>query len=209
MDRKRNTKVRGRQTLRQKTVIDHRLGIPQWEAQVIRSFHIRYRATALSTVSFDGAELAAMCGVVATAATTSVQLSTAVRVKKIEMWGPVATAGTAVETRIDWQTSSTTLNLFSPGSTVSDSSISFDRPAYVCAKPPVESSSSKWQSSASTVTVCTIACPPGTILDFHLNFVINDNEAPVAGPALSGAVLGTIYHPVVNTNFQVVALNSI
>ncbi len=207
MDRKRNTKVRGKQTLRQKTV--NKLAPPQWPGQQIRAMHVRYRCTSAFTGSFDGIELAAMCGVVATAATTSVVLSNAVRLKKVEIWGPVATAGTPVTAAIDWNTSSTTLNLFSPGSAVSDSSVSFDRPAFVTAKPPQESSSAKWQSALSDVTVVTIACPAGSILDFHLNFVINDNGAPVAGPTLSGATLGQIYHPIVNTNFTVVYLNSI
>jgi hypothetical protein len=83
-----------------------------------------------------------------------------------------------------------------PPKTVSDTSISFDRPAYVCLEPPKDNTSifSQWFDSSLTTTVVAWVLPAGTTIDFYFNFIIDDIGATSAGPTLIAATAGVIYH---------------
>jgi hypothetical protein len=79
---------------------------------------------------------------------------------------------------------------------VSDTSVSFDRPAYVCLEPPKDSSSvfSQWVDSSLSTGWLFWAAPAGTTVDIDYNFIIDDIGTTSVGPTLAGAVSGVIYH---------------
>jgi hypothetical protein len=174
---------------------------PPISSQSVRSWKLRYIATgAVSNVGFNTGDFSNIIGQTALTTTTSAYLASDFRLRKVSMWGLVATAGTPVTTAIDWNTTQTS-TLSSPGNARSDTSISFDHPAYVSAKPPRGSLSGMWQKviQAGATQLCSLSYPVGTTIDFELDFLINDNGAPILGPALVAATAGEIYHSIVHS----------
>jgi hypothetical protein len=80
--------------------------------------------------------------------------------------------------------------------TVQDSSVSYDRPAYCCLEPPKDNTSifSQWADSSLASQWIFLAAPPGSIMDLHFNFIVDDIGSPSAGPTIAGGTAGTIYH---------------
>jgi hypothetical protein len=83
-----------------------------------------------------------------------------------------------------------------PPLTKSDTSISFDLPAFLDMRPPRNSLNSKWHSSGLTDAICVVSCPAGTTLDIELDWVLCDgvDVPPVNGPVLIAATAGVVYH---------------
>jgi len=112
------------------------------------------------------------------------------------MWGPVATAGVMVTCTAKYVDDPASNTQSGPPKTVSDSSISFDRPAYVCLEPPKDNSSifSQWADSSLTTAWLNLTCPVATVIDFHFNWIMDDIGATTAGPVLVAGTPGAIYH---------------
>jgi len=179
---------------------------PPYVAQVIRTIRIRSNATAAVSAAFNYNDLSGLLGIIATAATTSVFWTTVFRLRKVIVWGPVTTAGVPVSVSLSWD--NTAQDFESPPVKFSDTSISFDWPAFVEQSPPRGSLSDKWHGSAQTDLCFNLQCPQGSSVEFVFDFVLNDDSSPLAGPAIAGAVLGQLYHKIVN-NLTPVGVNSI
>jgi hypothetical protein len=179
------------------------LAPPTYVAQENRSWMVRFSNNATSTLAgvFTMANLASMLGVIATGATTSVFLADQVRIRRICMWSPVATAGVPVSNSIKWVDDPASSITSGAPKTQNDSSLSFDRPAYVCLEPPKDASSifSQWVDSSLTTQWVTVVAPAGTIMDIYYNFIVDDVGATSAGPTLVAATAGIIYHKIVVT----------
>jgi hypothetical protein len=164
--------------------------------QALRSAKLRYLIGGTALIKqFQFQDIASQLGIIATAATTGVFLSSAIRLKEIEVWSPVTTMGVGVQAQLSWL--STAGDFESPPSTHQDSSVSFDRPAYLRHKPPSGSIASKWHLSNSTDLVVDLRAAAGSTIDFTVEFVISDSAtilAQVASPAIAGATAGVIYH---------------
>jgi len=167
-----------------------------YTAQSIRQITIRTVAQSAQTgFEIQNFQLANLLGIVASSATTSFNITAVFRLRKIRMWGPVATAGVPVTVALTWENSSQ--DFMTPPKTMSDTSISFDRPAHLNETPPTESLAAKWHGSASTNVAVFMNYPANCIIDFLFDWVLNDdssNYAPIAGPVLTGATAGTFYH---------------
>jgi len=171
---------------------------PTYVSQENRTWMVRCSTNATSTTSgviqMNG--LANMLGVIAITATTSVYLCDQFRLRRICAWAPVATAGTPVTVMLKYVDDPTGNTQSGAPRTVSDTSISFDRPAYACLEPPKDNTSifSQWFDSSLTTGVVACALPAGTIVDFYFNFIIDDIGVTSAGPTLIAATPGNIYH---------------
>jgi len=174
------------------------LAPPHYTLQENRSWVIRITNGATATVGTTAtiAQLAGMLGVIATSATTSQFICDQFRIKRICMWSPVATAGVPVTNELKWVDDPNAAITSGPPRTTSDSSVSFDRPAYVCLQPPRDNSSifSQWLDSSSTAAWIQWVAPAGSIVDIHFNFILDDIGNTSAGPVLVGATAGNIYH---------------
>jgi hypothetical protein len=159
-----------------------------------------------SLLTFNYSQLAGILGIVATSAIASVFTTLVFRLSKLRVWGPVVVAGTPVFTSVTWLETSNDFE--SPPITKSDSSISFDHPAFIDAKPPRGSLASKWHGSGQVDNLFTLTFPVGAIFDFDFEFVMNDLGAPLAGPVIAGGTLGQFYHKGTN-NLIAVAVNAI
>jgi hypothetical protein len=174
------------------------LAPPTYKAQENRAWVVRFSCGGTGTV---GAQvnintLAGALGIIATAATTSVFIADQFRLRRVCIWGPVATAGTPVNVMLKFVDDPTSNTQSGAPRTMQDSSVSFDRPAYVCLEPPKDNTSlfSQWADSSSTTGWIFLAAPPGSIMDLHFNFIIDDIGTTSAGPTVAGATAGTIYH---------------
>jgi len=141
---------------------------------------------------FNYNTLAGMLGIIATSSTVSTYLSTSFKLRRIRMWGPVATAGTPVT--VSLRATMTSADFVTPPKTWTDTSISYDHPAFVDWKPPRGSLAEKWHSSAQGDQIFTLTFPVGATIDFHFSYVLNDALGTINGPTLSGATVGLIYH---------------
>lgn len=174
------------------------LAPPTYSSQENRSWVVRFSCGGTGTVGGQVAmnALAGALGIIGTGATTSVFIADQLRLRRVCIWGPVATAGTPVNVMAKFvDDPSPTVTSGAP-KTVQDSSVSFDRPAYVCLEPPKDNSSlfSQWFDSSLTTGWLFLAFPPGSILDFHFNFIVDDIGATSAGPTIAAGTAGTIYH---------------
>lgn len=170
---------------------------PNFSPQMIRPMRVRTQAT--GAASFIGiitvAQLSALNGLVAASATTSFLLSALIKLRRIEIWSPVATAGTSITCSLSWVNMSQDFE--SPPKTFSDSSVSFDHPAHLNELTPRGELVSKWHGGSLADNMVQLIAPPGSIIDFYFDWVLNDvgfTYVPVAGPALIGATAGTFYH---------------
>jgi hypothetical protein len=188
------------------------LAPPPYVSQENRSWIVRYYLTAANTnVSIQMNHLAGALGIVATGTTTSVFLCDQFRLRRMCIWGPVQTAGTPVFVTLKYADDPNGTNSSGPPKTVSDSSVSFDRPAYACLEPPKGNTSvfSQWMDSSATTVVVICTGPIGAIIDFHLNFIVDDIGSTSGGPTIVAGAAGTIYHKAFG-NFTVAPpLNSI
>jgi hypothetical protein len=165
-------------------------------AQSVRSITIRtISGSAQTGFEIQNFQLAQLLGEVAVTTTTSNCLTALFRLKRVRMWGPIATAGVPVTIALTWENS--LQDFMTPPVTKSDTSISFDYPAHLNCAPPGTSLASKWHASSSTNVALFMNFPINTIIDFTFDWVLNDdssNYAVVSGSALIAAVVGTIYH---------------
>lgn len=169
---------------------------PPYKTQVIRNLKIRCIASAGGSNAFNYNQLSGLLGVIASSATTSVFWTTVFRLRRVTVWGPVTTAGTPVHVDLSWD--NTAQDFESPPTKFSDTSVSFDWPAFVDQAPPKGSLSEKWHGSAQTDLCFNLDVPTGAAVEFIFDFVLNDDSSPLAGPALVGAVTGQLYHKAVN-----------
>jgi len=162
-----------------------------------------------ATQTVTAANLGSMLGVISTSATTSLYMSQNFRLTKIEMWSWTGTIGTTVDIELKYSDANTAAGQCGPPQTVGDSSASVDRPAYCCLRPKKSNFFNNWQSVASTNSMLSWYSPQLAIMDLHYEWFIDDIGALTAGPALTGATTGTIYHHNIATLTAVGPVNSV
>jgi hypothetical protein len=113
------------------------------------------------------------------------------------MWGPVTSSGTPVTVGVQWVENSADYE--SPPVTRSDTSVSFDHPAYVSMKPPKGSLASKWHGCNQSDEIFALTFPQGATVDLDFDFVLSDLGAPLGGPTIAGGTAGNFYHKIVNS----------
>jgi len=182
------------------------LAPPMFIQQEVRKLRIRCTSSAAITAgSVTMAHLGGMLGIISLATgagSASSLICDQARLRRVCVWGPVATAGTPVTVQLKYVDDPTSNTQSGPPRTVSDSSISFDRPAYVCLEPPKDNSSifSQWFDTNLNTAYFVITCPSGSIVDFWFNWILDDQGATQAGPTITAAsILGQIYHRSITT----------
>lgn len=135
-------------------------------------------------------------GVIATGATTSSFISDQFRVKRICVWTPPAAVGSFATVALKYTDDPASNTQSGAPKTVSDTTVSPDFPAYACLEPPSDNSSifSQWWDSSLTTTMVNVSVPVNSVVDIDFQFILDDIGATTAGPTLSGATAGNIYH---------------
>jgi len=177
-----------------------RLAPPPFVAQSLRHLKVRTIATGVFLTTITIQQLAELVGVIANTATTSSMLSPLIKLDRISIWGPVTTAGTSVSIALQWVNMSEDFE--TPPMLFSDSSVSFDRPAHLCLRPPKLGLSSKWHASSLADPILSLSGPSGSTVDFEISFLLPDSVgtyATINGPTLVAASVGQLYHISIST----------
>jgi len=172
--------------------------VPQMITQMTRDWKLRFVAqTALVGSAFSALLLGQMLGVIATSATTSVYLSNIMRIKRVQIWCLPSAVGTPCTVQAFFPNVPIAGDPFisGPPKPVTDTTLSVDRYAYVSLTPAKNSSiEGKWVDIASGATLLILTVPADGIVEIDYQFIIDDLGLNQAGPALTGAVPGNIYH---------------
>jgi len=164
---------------------------------------------------FTATQLAAAMGIVAITATTSNLLCDQFRIRRVCVWGPVATAGTPVTVMLKYADDPASNTQAGPPKTEIGTSSNINEYAYCCLQPPKNNTSifSQWCDASLTTQWIVCSAPVGSILQIWYNFILDDVGAPSSGPTIAAATPGLIYHKIMTSggsNWTAVApLNSI
>jgi len=166
----------------------------QWESAPILHGVARFTSTGgTNFVVLSIRDLLILPGVVMTTTTVAIPTCLAVRLKRMRIWGPVTTQGTSVSVSIQKAGIDSTSNDFNdPFRKVQDSSLSFDRPAFVQLNFDKFTPSGSWHTNVNiNGNIATVYCPAGAIIDFDYAYVQNMNNA-VSATTFSGLTANTV-----------------
>ena len=168
---------------------------PVWKSEPILTKTTRLHATsALSAVAISPENtISWTVGLIAVTSTTSAHLARSMRLKKIKVYFNATAVGTYTEAIVDWA-SDGNLDIYSPNSSVEKATMSSADMCVLVARPPPGSYASMWLQSDVNTAMYTLTVPSGSIIDITVEYVVNDSDAVLAGPAIVGATVGTIYH---------------
>lgn len=153
---------------------------------------IRFKAVAAATTTLTFNDLYDLWCVAATT-TSAYRIASAIRVRKIEIWGPMASDLVPVTVVVDW-TGSTTSGSFGKSNRVSDTSMGSAEPAHLVTRPPPGSQIAQWLTGGSTTTICSLTYPLGSVIDLSYELVARDDgTAQSVASAVAGATVGANY----------------
>lgn len=165
---------------------------PPFQPSFVLKKKIRFKAVAAATTTLTFNDLYDLWCVAATA-TSAYRLASAIRVKKIEIWGPMAADLVPVTVNIDW-IGSTTSGSFGKSNRVSDTSMGSSEPAHILTRPPPGSQIAQWLTGGSTTTMCSLTYPAGSVIDLSYDIVVRDDgTAQSVASAVAGATVGANY----------------
>jgi len=127
------------------------------------------------------------------ATTTTIQnrIITAVKLKRVRVWGQPPVLGAAGSTVVvEW------VGTQAPSTIHSDTSMGV-RPSFVDTRPPADSSDKWWSISGSNESevLFNITAPIGAVVDVSLSLRLADDEAAVQGEdgTAAGSIAGRVY----------------
>jgi hypothetical protein len=187
---------------------------PQIKVIPIYTRLIRYRVTStISQETFTNNHLVrGIGGIVATSATSAVPICAAVKLLKVEAWAPITTLGTNTSVALQWDTSGANGDFAGPSDIITDSSMDPSRPAHIVTKPPRQTLCGFWKSGAVSDTdrMLLFSAITGTIVDFTVQYTLNDGLGQNAALVIAAGSAGGFYHQqILNGNASVVSLNTI
>jgi hypothetical protein len=184
---RRTAKGRRRQLSQELRTIPRPLSIPN--VAINHVVKLRYVATADATVAVSYRNLLDSI-LIATSATTGVQLFDIVKVRKVELWcynpSGVATVSVHFVGRTDGSIGDDKAH--------TDTSMGLE-PAYLSIKPDPKSQASQFQQSSAAVAF-NVYCPIATVIDLHLSFrtAMEGNSATSVQQALVSGSAGLVYY---------------
>jgi hypothetical protein len=170
---------------------------PPYQNQKVFGWKIRCEMDGPANLAYIiYSQLADLFGVLAVTAATGNRLTSMIRLKRVSIWGAVETAGTPVTVGLKFpDLFNPTAGLANASKSSSDTSVSFDRPAYCTLKPSKDNAANLWSNSASGNQALFITGPAGSVIDFDLQGVLDDIGGPLASSrALTSATVGEMYH---------------
>ncbi len=153
---------------------------------------IRFKAVAAATTTLTQNDLLDLWCVAATT-TSAYRLASAWRLRKIDIWGPMASDLVPVTVSCDWS-GSTTSGMYGRSNRVSDTSMGSTEPAFISTRPPPGSQLSQWNSGTSSLALCVLTYPAGSVIDLTYDVVCRDDGTAAATTvAVAGATVGANY----------------
>jgi hypothetical protein len=185
--KKTRGKARGR-----KSVSPGVLSPPKFVPTISLGHKFRF-TTGTNSVVFQGITRAMLLNLYTMATGTTVQnrILTAVKIKRVSVWGGVpALGGAPTSIEVEW------LGSNAPSTIHTDSSMGV-RPSFVTTVPPRDSSDRWWSISGQNETevLLVLTIPAGSIIDLDLSIRLADNEAAVLAESgtAAAATAGEVY----------------
>lgn len=124
---------------------------------------------------------------------TGYPMAYAIRLKRLRIWGTPAVSNTLSTINVEWNAGTTGFLL--DGVSVSDTSLSTTRPAYISTRPPVESLGSWYQAAPSGATneLFSYTCGTGSIIQVDYDWVPNFTESAGTVFTINATTVGTIF----------------
>jgi len=170
---------------------------PVFDAALSSKHRFRFQASApLVNTIIGTANLLGLLKMAVTA-TSAQSLLTAVRIKRVAIWGPPAADLVPVTTSIEYSVGTGAANIGNRPRVFSDTSVGSTRVAAVSISPDPQSAASMWQLRQTTATtngaVFILNGPANSIVDVDMDVVIQNGETASAAAVTVGATVGVIY----------------
>jgi len=174
---------------------------PTFDASIAFSHRFRFESSAaLARVPVTDKDLLDLL-VMATSATLAYELCSAVRLRSVKIWGPMASSLTPVTAAIEYNSIN---SVGAPSDVRSNTSMGAMKAAALSYSPPAQSLASFWQNgrdTASPVTLFYLTGPANAVVDIGLDLRIqNGQEQTSAGGAVAGATTGAVYCRALDSN---------
>jgi len=134
-----------------------------------------------------------------------------VKLKRVQIWAPVTTQGTAVFITLSPIATDTGINSFNDiPIVITDESQAIDRVAYVDYKTKSDTPSGQYHfSTAIDLNLISIVAPAGSIMDLDIEAIENPTRAPLGyTTVLAGATIGQMYARTVASSFFPVGVSA-
>lgn len=167
------------------------LGPGSFQANPSLSRHYRFSASsALTAVNIAQDSLFNAIGVIATSSTVGTAIAQSARVRRVEIWSPVASQGSATTCSVLFPSATQ-----SPAMEFSDSTMNVSYPAHVNVRPPKDALCSFWVNDNNDIRLFTITAPAGSIVDVYVDVILRDASGASGTTAvLVGATVGDMYY---------------
>ncbi len=134
----------------------------------------------------------------ATTTTTGQSLVSAVKLRRVSVWGPPAADLIPVTASIEYSVGTNAGNIGSRPQIHSDTSVGSTRVASVSIAPERNSAAAMWQNRNQNTTGTTGAFfilngPVNSIVDVDVDMVLLNGEVPSGAASTTGATVGVIY----------------
>lgn len=166
---------------------------PPFQAAFVVGKVLRFKASsALSGLAITQTNLLdLLC--MADTTTTAQRLMSSALLRKVEIWGPMASDLSPVTVSVEFPTDAANA-IGASNALKSDTSMGATRCAYVGFKPRPGSVASFWAARASSASILKLTGPTGSIVDVHLTYVLQNGEsAQAVANALVAATVGVVY----------------
>jgi len=130
----------------------------------------------------------------ATGTTAAYRICSAVKLRSVRMWGPMASDLKPVTCEVEYAQSESAA-IGNPSTVRSDTSIGATRGACVSYAPPAGSLASFWQPRVASDELFYLTGPANSIVDIVLDqqVVLNISDVDAVGGSVSGATVGQVY----------------
>lgn len=191
-------KTRGRSAKQRQSKTQRHRSPPDFQPEIAVGTVIRYKASqAITSGQIQVSDLLRSY-FIATTSTIGYSILAAVKVKRVEVWGAMASDLSPITVSVEFNSDGVETGARKVSH--SDSSMGVT-PAFVSAKPVKDSIAGKWQGENSTQNLFLVTCSANSIMDIHVTLVFKNDEDPSGNFGISGAVAGKLYCRKVATYF--------
>ncbi len=166
------------------------LAPPPFDSTIFYTKKFRFQASsALSSTNITVLDLLSLL-VVADTTVSASTINTSIRLRKVEMWGPMASSLAPVTVSCEFPAMAALLS--GPNRVYSDTSMGSTFGAHVKAVPTDEMIQYHWQTTTSGAIMFQLNGPSNTIVDVTLDCVLQNGQAPITVTVVAASV-GTLY----------------
>jgi len=158
---------------------------------------VRFKFPVLAAVVITNTDLLDLLCMAADA-TTAYRLPSAIKVRKIEMWGEPVSGGSTLSIE-DEQTGISGVG--GPSRVKEDTTLGISRPSHLVYVPALGSIQAMWCSAGTSDEYFSLNSSSPGFLDVHLSWIVQDGETPIAvTAAVAGAAPGQVYIRALDSN---------